>query len=227
MSTFNYSTEEDWKPVDEKMRELGFTYDFQNAIYRFYKNMAVPGLSATIVSETDRLRVETMLRQEVDDFIFESEYKDYVRGLDALDKTVLHDPLDRTNMILDWIRSNTIPISLPDDLTAIDVIVYNARRILPSTLVDGIRIKITAGGVRDVSKCPKGIVSFEYLPLAYRAVSFTFAFWKEMPAKEITKDNLMSMYGKLVEWASEPGNPFRFAYQELKKKEEACRIQSN
>lgn len=212
----HFRKEEDWKPVDDRMFEIGYTLEC-NGDYRVYKNV-VDGMRSTITQDADQLTACTELTSDLgDDLQFRSEYENTISNLDDIRETLLERPLFETTRIIDWIATNNFPITLPDDLLPVCILGYSARRIYPSTFVNGLRIDIDAAGVRNRSNEP-GTVSFEYVPLGSKARGHSFTFRKSMPEKDIKKDTIMSMYASIVSWASSPGNLYRVVQQELTKR---------
>ena len=220
MKSFDPKTTEDWKEIDAKMAEIGFAPEEDASIFdRQYnhKNVGIYVSVSPYYLDNRILSVKTRFYWNHTDFIFEVEKDTYANEIKDLEKIPILEMFRDVVKTFDWIREHPFPISVPDDLSAVAVLGYSARRKIKNyTFVRGLRFEITDGGVRDVSAHPEGVISLAYvcdLPMSPDP-----QFWRNIPSREITPTGLKAFYQSIIDWASLPENPYRLAQQELTKR---------
>jgi len=220
MKSFDPKTTEDWKEIDAKMAEIGFSPEEDASVFDRQYNHKDVGIYASVSPyylDNRILSVKTRFYWNHTDFIFEVEKDTYANEIKDLEKIPILEMLQDVVKTFDWIREHPFPISVPDDLSAVAVLGYSARRKIKNyTFVRGLRFEITDGGVRDVSAHPEGVISLTYvcdLPMSPDP-----QFWQNIPSREITPTGLKAFYQSIIDWASLPENPYRLAQQELTKR---------
>lgn len=222
MKSFDPKTIEDWKEIDARMAELGFTPEEDASIFDRQYNHKNTGIYVSLRPyhlNNQFLDVKTRFYWRQTDLIFEVEKDTYADEIKDLEKIPVLEMLRDVVRTFDWIKDHPFPVSVPDDLSAVAVLGYSARRKIKNyTFVRGLRFEITDGGVRDVSDHPEGVISLAYvndLPMSPNP-----QFWRNIPSREITPTGLKAFYQSIIDWATEPENPYRIACKELDSQKE-------
>lgn len=223
MKSFDPKTTEDWKEIDAKMAELGFTPEEDASIFDRQYNHKNAGIYVSLQPyylDNRILDVETRFYWRQPDLIFEVEKDIWADEIKDLEKIPVLEMLRYVVKTFDWINDYPFPVSVPDDLSAVAVLGYSVRRKIKGyTFVRGLRFEITDGGVRDVSDHPEGVVSLAYvndLPMAPDP-----QFWRDIPSCEITPTGLKAFYQSIIDWAIDPNNPYRIAHKTLTDQKES------
>lgn len=223
MKSFDPKTTEEWKEIDAKMAELGFTQEEDASIFDRQYNHKNAGIYVSLhpyYLDNRILSVETRFYWRHTDFIFEVEKDTYANEIKDLEKIPIPEMLRDVVKTFDWINDHPFPVSVPDDISDVAILGYSAKRKIKNyTFVRGLRFEITNEGVRDVSKDPTGVISLAYV--CALPMSPDPQFWRDIPSREITPTGLKAFYQSVINWAIDPNNPYRIAHKTLTDQKES------